>query len=121
MKLLAVGFGFAYFFSASSAIYLLQRRHVDATEMDEVFLDADASESPPALPQIVPDAAGSGSVASFELIRDHVYNGRCSQNPAAVPCARRIHEASETTSIGFCARSASLCSRMKTPCGTSGD
>jgi hypothetical protein len=62
VKLLAVGFGFAYLFSASAAIYLLQRRHVDAAEMDEVFLDADATEPEPDLPKIVADAAGAPEV-----------------------------------------------------------
>jgi hypothetical protein len=57
-----VGFGFAYLFSASTAIYLLQRRHVDAAEMDEVFLDADATEPEPDLPKIVTDAAGAPEV-----------------------------------------------------------
>jgi len=44
VKLLAVGFVFSFFWSASAAIYLLLRRDVDAAEMDEVFLDADAAE-----------------------------------------------------------------------------
>ncbi|MBN2580500.1 MAG: hypothetical protein JXB10_16060 [Pirellulales bacterium] len=62
VKLLAVGFGLAYFFSAATAIYLLQRRQVDATEMDEVFLDADADEPESNLPPIVTDAAGAPEV-----------------------------------------------------------
>ena len=44
MKLLAVGYLFSYFWTAAAAIYFLLRRDVDATETDEVFLDADASE-----------------------------------------------------------------------------
>ena len=46
--MLAVGYLFSYFWSASAAVYVLLRRDVDATEMDEVFLDADASEQEPA-------------------------------------------------------------------------
>jgi hypothetical protein len=44
VKLLAVGYLYSYFWTAAVAVYLLLRRNVDATEMDEVFLDADASE-----------------------------------------------------------------------------
>ena len=44
VKLLAVGYLFSYFWTASTAIYFLLRHDVDATEMDEVFLDADATE-----------------------------------------------------------------------------
>ena len=38
--LLATAFIYSYFWSASSAIYLLMRHDVDATEMDEVYLDS---------------------------------------------------------------------------------
>ena len=45
VKLLAVGFLYSYFFTVAGAIYLLLRRDADATEMDEVYLDADATGS----------------------------------------------------------------------------
>jgi hypothetical protein len=61
-KLLAVGFCFSYFWNAYSAIYLLLRRNVDATEMDEVFLDADQGEAKFGLPKIVLDDAGAPEV-----------------------------------------------------------
>jgi hypothetical protein len=63
VKLLAVGYLFSYFWSASAAIYLLLRRNVDATEMDEVFLDADKSEETFGLPTIATDQAGAPVVA----------------------------------------------------------
>jgi hypothetical protein len=59
VKLLAVGFLFSFFFSASAAIYFLLRRDVDAAELAEVFLDADQSEPAPSLPEIVADSAGA--------------------------------------------------------------
>jgi hypothetical protein len=59
IKLLAVGYLFSYFWSAATAIYLLLRRDVDATEMDEVYLDADASEQCGTLPKVVTDQAGA--------------------------------------------------------------
>jgi hypothetical protein len=59
VKLLAVGFIYGYFWTATSAIYYLLRRSVDATEMDEVYLDADQSEQTYGLPQVKTDAAGA--------------------------------------------------------------
>jgi hypothetical protein len=44
--LLLLGFGYSYFWSASTIIYLLMRRHVDAAEMDEVYLEEDDQEGP---------------------------------------------------------------------------
>jgi hypothetical protein len=59
VKLLAFGYFFSYFWSAAAAIYLLLRRDVDATEMDEVYLDEDATEPATGLPEIGADAAGA--------------------------------------------------------------
>ena len=58
VKLLAVGYSFSYFGVASTAIYYLLRRDVDARETDEVFLDADTSEQKFGLPTLQKDAAG---------------------------------------------------------------
>lgn len=49
-KWIAVGFLFSYFWNASSAIYFLLRRQVDATETDEVWLDD--IDDDPALPPL---------------------------------------------------------------------
>lgn len=59
VKLLAVGYLFSYFWTAAAAIYFLLRRDVDATEMDEVYLDADQSEPPAGLPTVTTDPAGA--------------------------------------------------------------
>jgi hypothetical protein len=37
--LLIIGFGYAYFWTASTLIYLLLRRQIDTAEVDEVYLD----------------------------------------------------------------------------------
>ena len=42
--LLILGFSYSYFWSASTIIYMLLRRNVDAAEMDEVYLDEDETE-----------------------------------------------------------------------------
>jgi hypothetical protein len=44
--LLMLGFGYSYFWSASTIIYLLMRRHVDAAELDEVYLEEDEQDGP---------------------------------------------------------------------------
>ena len=53
VKLLAVGYLFSYFWTASTAIYFQLRHDVDDTELDEVFLDADATEQAVAPPAVV--------------------------------------------------------------------
>jgi hypothetical protein len=42
--LLIVGFGYSYFWTAATIIYLLMRRKVDDTEMDEIHLDEEEDE-----------------------------------------------------------------------------
>jgi hypothetical protein len=56
--LLILGFGYSFFFSTTSIIYLLMRRNLDAAEMDEVYLeeeDQDGFSSPvaPASPEAI--------------------------------------------------------------------
>jgi hypothetical protein len=63
VKLLAIGYSFSYFGVASTAIYYLLRRDVDARETDEVFLDADTSEQKFGLPALQKDAAGAPEIA----------------------------------------------------------
>ena len=52
VKLLAVGFLYSYFWTASTAIYLLLRLDNDNKEMDEVFVEDDEDEPPYALPPL---------------------------------------------------------------------
>ena len=63
LKLLAVGFIYSYFWTASTSIYFLLRRNVDATELDEVFLDEDQGEEAGGLPSLATDEAGAPVVA----------------------------------------------------------
>lgn len=58
VRLLAVGFLYSYFWTAATAIYFLLRRDVDATEMDEVFLE-DQEEDAQGLPPVETDAQGA--------------------------------------------------------------
>jgi hypothetical protein len=39
-----VGFGYSYFWGASTIVYLLMRRKVDDTDLDEVYLEEEEME-----------------------------------------------------------------------------
>ena len=62
IKLLVLGYAYAYFGTASTAIYFLLRHDVDATETDEVFRDADKSEEKFGLPALTKDEQGAPEV-----------------------------------------------------------
>ena len=63
VKMLAVGFLYSYFWTATTCIYLLLRRDADATEMDEVFLEEEEDETTYGLPPIDTDQQGAPVVA----------------------------------------------------------
>jgi hypothetical protein len=52
--LMILGFAYSYFWTAGTIIYLLMRRDVDDTEVDEVYLEEDEAESAYSAP--VPEA-----------------------------------------------------------------
>jgi hypothetical protein len=56
--LLVVGFGYSYFWTAGTIIYLLMRRKVDDTEMDEIYLDEEPEPPYPAAPMTPPGSPG---------------------------------------------------------------
>lgn len=45
--LMVIGFSYSYFWTASTQIYLLMRKRVDETELDEVYVEEEAPEAPP--------------------------------------------------------------------------
>jgi hypothetical protein len=57
----ATAFAFSYFWAATTAIYFLLRRQVDATEMDECYLPDE--RQPYGMPPLETDAAGVAGVA----------------------------------------------------------
>lgn len=63
LKLLAVGFLYSYFWTASTCIYFLLRYDTQGTEMDEVFLDEEPDEPAYGLPPLETDEAGAPVVA----------------------------------------------------------
>ena len=72
--LLTVGFAFSYFWSASTLIYFLLRRDVDATEMEEVYIEEEEEEdfgfgepeTPGAEPPQEPPTEGEAGDATAE-------------------------------------------------------
>lgn len=68
--LLVVGFGYSYFWSASTIIYLLMRKNVDAAELDEVYLEDDDQDTyggPLSTPAAAaPDARPGASLTMVE-------------------------------------------------------
>lgn len=63
VKMLAVGFLYSYFWTASTCIYLLLRYDAEATELDEVFLEEEEDEATYGLPPLETDEAGAPVVA----------------------------------------------------------
>jgi hypothetical protein len=64
VQVLLLGFGFSYFWTATTAIYLLLRFDVDATEMDVVHLEDEPAVF--GLPPLATDAAGVAVVPAEE-------------------------------------------------------
>lgn len=55
--LMVIGFSYSYFWTASTQMYLLMRKRVDETEMDEVYVEEEAPEAPvvpPSAPAALP-------------------------------------------------------------------
>ncbi len=44
--MMTIGFSYSYFWTASSQIYLLMRKRVDETDLDEVYIEEEAPEPP---------------------------------------------------------------------------
>ena len=57
--LLMIGFAYSYYFSAFTMVYLLMRRKVDDTEIDEVYLEEDEPEEPLLPPPPAPAPTGT--------------------------------------------------------------
>lgn len=64
--LLVIGFGYSYYFSAFSMIYLLMRRKVDDTELDEVYLEEDEPAEPLLPPSPAPAPGGATPLQMVE-------------------------------------------------------
>jgi hypothetical protein len=79
--LLVLGFAYSYYFTAFTMVYLLMRRKVDDTELDEVYLEEDEPEEP-LLPPSAPAAAPSGTATPLAMVEPPAL-----RTPPAAPVA----------------------------------
>jgi hypothetical protein len=64
--MLVIGFSYSYFWTASTQMYLLMRKRVDETEMDEVYIEEEPAGAPlggPTYPTPTPTPTPTGPVS----------------------------------------------------------
>jgi hypothetical protein len=66
--LVVLGFGYSYFWSASTIIYLLMRRKVDDTDLDEVYLEEDEAEESYSSSTTMPAPAPAPAGPSLQMV-----------------------------------------------------
>lgn len=66
--LFVVGYGYSYFFTASTVVYLLMRAHVDDTELDEVYADDDVPDEPLLPPSPAPSAPAASAGPQVQMV-----------------------------------------------------
>lgn len=66
--LLIVGFGYSYFWTASTLIYFLMRKHVDDTEVDEVYFEEGDTEPPPSSVVATQTPAAKPNTVSLNVV-----------------------------------------------------
>lgn len=64
--MLVVGFGYSYFWTAATIIYLLMRRHVDDTDFDEVHMEEENLDEPLTQETTAPVPAPTPAVTMVE-------------------------------------------------------
>lgn len=79
--LLIVGFGYSYFWTVATIIYLLLRRRVDDTELDEVHLE---EEEEPFTPEAPPPQAPREQ-ATVTMVESPTLRGGAAAPPSAPP------------------------------------
>ncbi len=62
--MLMIGFSYSYFWSASTMIYLLMRKKVDDTELDEIYVEEPLPEKPTIAATLPPKPMTPGATAS---------------------------------------------------------
>jgi hypothetical protein len=99
--LMILGFGYSYFWSASTIIYLLMRRKVDDTDMDEIYLEEDDTEEPYAaatgtapLTPTTPPAGGTVTMVESPTLRTGITPATPPSPPPTPPTPPRTEETS---------------------------
>jgi hypothetical protein len=86
--LMILGFGYSYFWSASTIIYLLMRRKVDDTELDEVYLENEEPEGPySAGPTFTPQPAATPAPAGVTMVEAPTLRTPAKEEAMASPAA----------------------------------
>lgn len=84
--LLVIGFSYSYFWSASTMLYLLMRKKVDETELDEVYIEDASLEAPiGATPPATTTPPATGGAVSLPTVPPAA--SPVSPPPAVVPPA----------------------------------
>lgn len=84
--LFVVGYGYSYFFCASTVVYLLMRAHVDDTELDEVFVEDDVPDEPLLPPTTLP-GPGSNAGPTVQMVDPPTLRTPPAAEPPAAPPA----------------------------------
>jgi hypothetical protein len=92
--LLMLGFGYSFFWTSSTIIYLLLRKSVDAAEMDEVYLEEDDYE-----PSFQPGPAATPAPATATTTTPARSLPVVEPRPAPAPAPAPMGPASTATSI----------------------
>lgn len=86
--LLIVGFGYSYFWTASTLIYLFMRRHVDDTDLDEIHLEEEEGDTfasePAGAPAPAPKPEGP---AGFAMVESPTLRAPADAGPKVTPPA----------------------------------
>jgi hypothetical protein len=88
MFLLVVGFGYSYFWSSATIVYMLMRRHVDDTEMDEVHLEDEDLTDPfmkPAAPPPPPPQQAKPGTLSLNVVEAPPFTAIKAEEPVPPP------------------------------------
>jgi hypothetical protein len=81
LVLFVVGFGYSYFFTASTMIYLLMRYRVDDTDIDEVFAEDEFPDEPILPPTPAPAPTPTVQMVDAPTIRPPIPNDKPASNP----------------------------------------
>jgi hypothetical protein len=82
-----VGFGYSYFWSVSTIIYLLMRKQVDDTELDEIHMEEEETEEPyPHTPPAAAPAAPKPAAGGLQMVEAPAL--RSAVQPESPPAAR---------------------------------
>jgi hypothetical protein len=94
--LLVIGFGYSYFWTASAMIYLLMRRQVDDTDLEEIHLEEEEEEpfqpTPPAAPPSAkPAEKGTVTMLESPTLRPAPSKPPANETPPAATPAAPTH------------------------------